>query len=159
MRREDLAGAIANLNDLDTLALRQRWTELFNIEPATRISRDLLIRAIAWRLQEKALGGLSKAAQRQLARYADEIRTSGSMSISSGSNYKPGTKLIREWQGKVHEVIILDDGYVWSGRKYRSLSEIARAITGTRWSGPRFFGTETPKQNSPALAKRNSDHG
>jgi len=159
MRRgEELAGEIAALNDLTTTSLRQRWAELFCLEPATRISRDLLIRAIAWGVQEKAHGGLSKAAQRQLARHAEEIRSSGSLSMAAVSKYKPGTKLIREWQGKVHEVIVLDEGYVWAGKKYRSLSEIARGITGTRWSGPRFFGTETPKRNLPALAKRDSDH-
>src|SRR6266404_3071624 len=107
----DLANEIASLSDLNTMSLRQRWAELFNIEPTTRISRDLLIRAIAWRLQEYAHGGLSKAAQRQLARHAEEFRLSGSMSVSSGAGYKPGTKLIREWQGNVHEVVILDDGY------------------------------------------------
>ena len=152
MRRDgDLANEIAGLSDLNTISLRQRWAELFNIEPTTRISRDLLIRAIACRLQESAHGGLSKAAHRQLARHAEEFRSSGSMSVSSGADYKPGTKLIREWLGKVHEVVILDDGYVWSGRRYRSLSQIARAITGTRWSGPRFFGTDGSKR-TPASA-------
>ena len=157
MRRDEgLANDIASLSDLNTMSLRQRWAELFDIEPATRISRDLLIRAIAWRMQEKAHGGLSKAAQHQLARHADEFRSLGSMSVSSGADYKPGTKLIREWQGKVHEVVILDDGYIWSGKKYRSLSEIARGITGTRWSGPRFFGTEAPRR-APALAGPDPD--
>jgi hypothetical protein len=100
--------------------------------------------------------------QRSLARHASEFRSSGSMSASLGADYKPGTKLIREWQGKVHEVVILDDGYIWSGKRYRSLSEIARGITGKRWSGPRFFGTETPRRTPTAagtgsnLSKSNS---
>ena len=132
---------ITSLRDLDTPSLRQRWADLFDIEATSRISRDLLIRAIAWRLQEEVCGGLSNSARRQLARHAQEFRSSGSISISSSADLKPGTKLIREWQGRVHEVVIVEDGYVWSGKRYRSLSQIARIITGTRWSGPRFFGT------------------
>jgi hypothetical protein len=147
MRRDEaLAADLLSLSALDTKALRQRWADVFKIEPATRISRDVLIRAIAWALQAETHGGLSKAAQRQLLRHADEFRSSGSISVSSGSDFKPGTKLIREWQGRVHEVVILDDGYVWSGKRYRSLSAIARAITGTRWSGPRFFGIDATKR-------------
>jgi hypothetical protein len=132
---------ITSLSDLDTTSLRQWWADLFDIEATSRISGDLLIRAIAWRLQEEVCGGLSNSARRQLARHAQELRSSGSISISSSADLKPGTKLIREWQGRVHEVVIVEDGYVWSGKRYRSLSQIARIITGTRWSGPRFFGT------------------
>ena len=132
---------ITSLSDLDTPSLRQWWADLFDIEATSRISRDLLIRAIAWRLQEEVCGGLRNSARRQLARHAQEFRSSGSISISSSADLKPGTKLIREWQGRVHEVVIVEDGYVWSGKRYRSLSQIARIITGTRWSGPRFFGT------------------
>ena len=111
---ETLANELARLGGLDSLSLRQRWTKLFDVEPSPRISRDLLIRAIAWRLQEEVHGGLNKTAQRQLAEHAAGLRSSRSMSVSSGADYKPGTKLIREWQGKVHEVVILDDGYIWS---------------------------------------------
>ena len=132
---------ITSLSDLDTPSLRLWWADLFDIEATSRISRDLLIRAIAWRLQEEVCGGLSNSARRQLARHAQEFRSSGSISVSSSADLKPGTKLIREWQGRVHEVVIVEDGYVWSGKRYRSLSQIARIITGTRWSGPRFFGT------------------
>jgi hypothetical protein len=70
------------------------------------------------------------------------------VNVSAGVGIKPGTKLIREWKGRVHEVTVLDDTYIWSGKPYRSLSQIARAITGTRWSGPRFFGLETPASGS-----------
>jgi hypothetical protein len=145
----ELAAAIQELPALDTATLRQRWTELFDLEPAPRISRDLLIRGVAYRLQEEADHGLSKRALRHLARAAKELRETGSMTESAGG-IKPGTKLIREWKGRVHEVIVLDDTYIWSGRPYRSLSQIARAITGTRWSGPRFFGLETPPSGSAA---------
>jgi hypothetical protein len=86
---------ITSLSDLDTASLRRRWAGLFEIEAASRISRDLLIRAIAWRLQEEVSGGLSNSARRQLARHAAEFRASGSLSPSPSSNFKPVTRLIR----------------------------------------------------------------
>ena len=151
MSRDDqLAAEIEELPALDTATLRKRWAEVFGLEPAPRISRDLLIRGVAYRLQEDADRGLSKPALRQLARAAKELRETGSLTVSAGAGIKPGTKLIREWKGRVHEVIVLDDTYIWSGRPYRSLSQIARAITGTRWSGPRFFGLETSPSGSAA---------
>ena len=145
MSRDDrLAAEIDELPALDTASLRQRWTELYGREPAPRISRDLLIRGVAYRLQEDTDHGLSKSALRHLARAAKELRETGSMTGTASVGIKPGTKLIREWRGRVHEVIVLDDTYLWMGRPYRSLSQIARAITGTRWSGPRFFGLHMP---------------
>jgi outer membrane protein assembly factor BamB len=140
---DPLAAEIEELSALDTATLRKRWTDLFGLEPAPRISRDLLIRGVAYRLQEDADRGLRKPALCQLARAAKELRETGSVTLSSGVGIKAGTKLIREWKGRVHEVVVLDDTYRWMGKPYRSLSQIARAITGTRWSGPRFFGLET----------------
>ncbi|HXP76625.1 MAG TPA: DUF2924 domain-containing protein [Stellaceae bacterium] len=151
MSRDDqLATEIEELPALDTATLRERWRALFGLEPAPRISRDLLIRGVAYRLQEEADHGLSNRVLRRLARVAKELRETGSMKESAGAGIKPGTKLIREWKGRVHEVIVLEDTYIWMGRPYRSLSQIARAITGTRWSGPRFFGLETPPSGSVA---------
>jgi hypothetical protein len=149
-RDDQLAAEIEELPALDTATLRERWTELFGLAPAPRISRDLLIRGVAYRLQEEADHGLSKQALRHLARAARELSETGSMRVSAGVGIKPGTKLIRECKGRVHEVTVLDDTYIWSGKQYRSLSQIARAITGTRWSGPRFFGLETPASGSAA---------
>ena len=119
MSRDDqLAAAIKELPALDTTTLRKRWTDLFGLEPAPRISRDLLIRGVAYRLQEEADHGLSKPVLRRLARAAKELRETGSMTGSAGIRIKPGTKLIREWKGRVHEVIVLDDTYIWSGKRY-----------------------------------------
>lgn len=140
---------IDGLADLDADVLRRRWTELYGMAPAPRVSRDVLIRGVAFRLQEEVHGGLSKSCSRQLQRLARDLREKGSIPTSSDQAFKPGTKLIREWKGKVHEVIIVGDGYLWAGKHHRSLSQIARSITGTRWSGPRFFGLEAEKQ-SPA---------
>jgi Protein of unknown function (DUF2924) len=136
---ESVMTEIEGLRDGDLPVLRQRWQELFATAPSPRISRDVLIRGVAFRLQEEIHGKLGKACRRQLTKLATDLG-SGRVLTRSQPNFKPGTKLIREWKGKVHEVVIAGDTYIWSGKHYRSLSEIARAITGTRWSGPRFFG-------------------
>jgi hypothetical protein len=137
-----LAAELGRLGGLGTNVLRQRWAEFYGMAPGPRISRELLIRAVAHRMQEEAHGGLGKSCQRQLARFAETLRDGGSIPMSQTQSFKPGTKLIREWKGKVHEVVIAGGTYIWAGQHYRSLSQIARAITGTRWSGPRFFGLE-----------------
>ena len=133
---------LAAVSGLDTEALRLRWTELYGTAPAPRISRDLLIRGVAFRVQEEALGGLGKSSRRQLQRLAIALRAGGPIPGVRDQSFKPGTRLIREWKGQVHEVVIAGDTYLWCGKTYHSLSQIARAITGTRWSGPRFFGLE-----------------
>jgi hypothetical protein len=137
-----LAAELKELGGLGTDELRQRWSELFGMAPSPRISRELLIRAVAYRMQEEAHGGLGNSCRRQLARLAETLGAGGSIEVTQTRSFKPGTKLIREWKGKVHEVVIAGDTYIWAGQHYRSLSQIARAITGTRWSGPRFFGLE-----------------
>jgi hypothetical protein len=144
MRKRNSASLEAELKaleSLDTPALRSRWSEEYDSPAPGRISRELLMRAVAYRIQEKEYGGLSKATQRKLLQIAKQVRETGSAK-NAGPSFKPGTKLIREWNGKVHEVTLCEDGYLWSGRRFQSLSSIARAITGTRWSGPRFFGLE-----------------
>lgn len=138
-----LAAELKGLGGLGIDELRQRWSELNGMEPNLRISRDVLIRGVAYRIQEKIHGGLSKGCRRQLHRLAETLRKEGSIPSLQGQSFKPGTKLIREWKGKVHEVVIAGDTYIWAGKHYRSLSQVARAITGTRWSGPRFFGLES----------------
>ena len=135
-----LAAELKELDGLGTDELRQRWAEFYGMAPSPRISRELLIRAVAQRMQEVAQGGLGKPCRRQLVRLAETLREGGSIPVSQTQSFKPGTKLIREWKGKVHEVVIAGGTYIWAGQHYRSLSQIARAITGTRWSGPRFFG-------------------
>ena len=129
------------LRDADLDILRQRWRDLFAIAPPPRISRDVLIRGIAFRMQEEAYGKLGKVRRRQLQKLAIDLGNGAPLKQPQPS-FKPGTKLIREWKGKVHEVMMAGDTYIWGGQHYGSLSEIARAITGTRWSGPRFFGLD-----------------
>lgn len=145
-RQDPLGNQIAMLRALDLGALRDRWVEHFGIIPSCRISKDLLIRGVTYRLQEAACGALNKSTRRRLARLAEELTARGSIRGTPAGAFKTGTKLVRVWKGEVHEVTIRDDGYVWAGRRYGSLSEVARLITGTRWSGPRFFGMEVSQQ-------------
>jgi hypothetical protein len=132
---------LAGLADLETDDLRRLWAESFGIEPLPRISRELLVRAVAYRLQEEKEGGMSRRAIRQLDRALADMGQPGRAGTDAHVSLRTGTRLVREWQGRVHEVIVLEEDYLWQGERFRSLSEIARLITGARWSGPRFFGT------------------
>ncbi len=131
---------IAELQGLDTPALRALWGEAFGRPPPKRMSRDLLLRALAYHVQEQVEGGLSKAARKRLGRLADPKRKGSRAPRPPAPRLKPGTRLVREWRGDVHQVTVLDDGFDYRDIRYASLSRIAREITGTRWSGPLFFG-------------------
>ena len=136
----DLKAAIDELPSQPRDVLIAHFRGLYRTEPPKQISRDILVRAISFRLQQKAYGGQNAALQRRLRSMAEELRQTGSIEAKGAPTVKPGTRLIREWQGAMHEVTVSDAGYVYRDRRYRSLSQIARAITGTRWSGPAFFG-------------------
>ena len=131
---------IAALAHMEVPELRAAWRRLHRTGPPARLSRDLLTRAIAYKMQERVHGGLSKATKRKLRSLAQKLETAGGPAANPGLSFKPGAKLIREWRGVTHCVIVLDDGFDYDGRRYRSLSRIARDITGAHWSGPRFFG-------------------
>lgn len=136
---EELGREITRLPALDVPALRQRWAALFGDEPSPNLGRALLIRAIAYRLQEKALAGLKPSTRRLLDRIADNRSSDASQSIPQ-RRATAGTVLIRQWRGVSHRVTVLDDEVIYRDWRYKSLSEVARAITGSRWSGPLFFG-------------------
>jgi len=136
---QDLANELAALPGLSLDELKQQWQAVYGNPPPPRLGRKLMVRAIAYRLQEQALGGLKPAVRRQLDRTAEALQ-SGKPLLAQAPSVKPGTRLLREWQGHTHEVIILEDGVRYQDRTYRSLSAVAREITGARWSGPRFFG-------------------
>ena len=133
---------IGGLADLDLPALRQHWRDLYGSEPPVRMSCELLIQAIAYRIQERTFGGLSRAARMKLMGGASAAAGPRRPRIvQTEHRIKPGTRLLREWQGRTHEVTATAEGaFVYRGNSYGSLSEIARKITGTRWSGPAFFG-------------------
>ena len=136
---EDLAGEIATLNTLEPTTLLQKWKALFGTDPSPLLARIFMIRAIAYRLQERRYGGLKPSVQRLLDR-ACEGRADVGRKRMPDRRVSAGTVLIREWGGVSHRVTVLDRGVVYRGRRYRSLSEVAGVITGARWSGPLFFG-------------------
>jgi hypothetical protein len=120
--------------------LRAEWRRLYRALPPKRVSRELLLLGVAWKIQEQALGGLGAAAKRQLATFAEALERDGDVKRTRVVQLKPGAKLLREWHGKTHTVLVLEDGFEWLGRRWRSLTTIAREISGAHWSGPRFFG-------------------
>lgn len=142
--REAPAVEIASLPKADIKELRGRWKTLYGRAPAGQIGRSFLVRAIAYRLQEQAFGGLKPATRRLLMRIADDAAATNSPERRQIRKAETGTILVREWQGSAHRVTVLDDGVAFNGKRYCSLSEVAREITGSRWSGPRFFGLRAP---------------
>ena len=147
VRRKDVSReALSRLPKLDPGELREEWRRLYKTDASPHLSRELLIRAVAYRMQEVALGGLRLEPQRQLRQIATELKQTGAAKRIR-PQLKPGTRLMREWQGRTYEVVVLDDGFSWQGTRCNSLSAIARKITGTAWSGPLFFGL---KQNRSA---------
>ena len=139
-----LPDRLAALAALTLGDLRLEWRRLYRAEPP-RLSRDIMARAIAYRLQEIAQGGLSKVTRRRMATLAGGFDVDGRIAAPAGPRIKPGSRLIREWHGRTHTVCVTDEGFEFEGRTYASLTKIARDITGAQWSGPRFFGlTKTP---------------
>ena len=119
--------------------LRREWRRLYHRDPP-RISRDLLIRGIGYRLQEIEHGGLGKSTRRKLQTLAKALRITGRVGPTPSLNLKPGARLVREWHGRTHTITVTEDGFDYAGANYPSLSKIATKITGAHWSGPRFFG-------------------
>ena len=139
--------ALARLPELALSELRQQWRTLYKFDASPHLSRELLLRAVAYRMQEIALGGLRPEHQRQLRQFAHQFKETGEIRCRARLELKSGTRLVREWRGRTYEVLVLDEDFSWQGTRYPSLSAVARKITGTPWSGPLFFGL---KQNRPA---------
>lgn len=118
--------------------LRSRWREVYR-SVAPDIGPDLLRRGIAYRLQERGQGSLTSATRREIERQIKRLGRDDGVSVSTPT-LKPGTRLVRSWHGKMHQVLVLEDGFEFDGRRYGSLTQIASDITGAHWSGPRFFG-------------------
>ncbi len=137
---DTVSARLQALEQMDYAALRREWRRLYRSHPPLHIRRDLLVLAIAWKLQEKVHGGLTAAQKRRLAGIAEELKKNGDLSAGPAIRLKPGLRLVREWRGETHDVLVLEDGFEWNGERHHSLSAIAREITGTHWSGPRFFG-------------------
>jgi len=134
-------GRLAALQTADMAELRAQWRSLFGTEPPA-YSRRFMAARLGYRIQELAYGGLRPETLARLEAIAEAVdgKKRPLRGVPAKQRPVPGTRLIREWQGIDHTVTALRDGYEWQGRPYESLSAIARAITGTRWNGPRFFG-------------------
>lgn len=139
-RMAEIMEEITALGQMATREFRARWRQIYRAEPPARIPRDLLMRAVAYQIQERACGGLDRKTKRRLRTLARTLETDGRLPLSSGPDLKPGAKLIREWHGRTYRVVVLENGFEFEGQRYRSLSKIARKITGAHWSGRRFFG-------------------
>jgi hypothetical protein len=127
---------VAVLSDLSHPDLAARWRAVHGAPPPKGMSRRLLLLALAYRLQADAYGALDLKTNR----YLRAVAVGSPEAVRPLPALKPGMRLMREWNGRTHVVDVTDDGLLWSGETYPSLSAIARAITGARWSGPRFFG-------------------
>ena len=122
---------------------------------APRISRDLLVLGLGYRLQELEQGGLGKATRRKLQTIAKALRTTGRFGAMPSLSLKPGARLVREWRGRTHTVTVTEDGFEYAGTSYPSLTKIANKITGGHWSGPRFFGLPAAGTKRAANGGRN----
>lgn len=126
------------LQAMPPAALRAEWHKLFRTPPP-RLGPDALRRGLAWKIQARVHGGLPTSTRRSIDTALRQLEKTGQVTADT-ARLKPGTRLVRRWHGKTYHVLVLDDGFEHEGRRYVSLSQIARAITGAQWSGPRFFG-------------------
>jgi hypothetical protein len=142
---DSLFNEIAELPNLNRAQLRAKWQSALKKAPPSHLRKQLLVPSLAYKLQEQAYGGLKPELKRRLRELAGSLESD--TRPRPQARIKPGTRLVRQWQSKSHHVTVCDQGFEYDGQKYASLSEIARLITGTRWSGPLFFGLkQTDKQ-------------
>lgn len=142
----DIAVELSRLEGLTNFELRSEWRRLHGMQPPRSLSRDLLLRGVTYKIQERAFGGLSKSILRKLSGAISEASSDAESKAlcvkAPRMSAKPGTRLVREWNGQTCTVLVHADGVEWRGKRYRSLSVVAREITGAHWSGPRFFGLD-----------------
>ena len=142
MGREEVAEQLSAISSLSRAELIARWVSAHGRPPPKGFSRRLLEYSAAYRLQVKAFGGLKPNARRKLRQETAPGVSQASAAIGSrkSDRLSPGARLVREWHGRTYTVEVIEGGFRCDGETYTSLSQIAHAITGTRWSGPRFFG-------------------
>jgi Protein of unknown function (DUF2924) len=138
-RQQAVDQLLSELPTMDRKGLVRLWRNLFDREPSPALRRETLIPILAFRIQVKAFGGLKESTARQLRELADDAGSSSDPSTRT-TRPKTGAQYVREYDGKLHQVTVLDCGYEYEGTNYRSLTEITRVITGSKWSGPAFFG-------------------
>lgn len=135
-----IAAEIKKLEELSTAHLKEQWHRKWPVQLPKQVSRELLVLSLACELQAAEFGGLPRGLQRQIDTLAGDLKRSGKIDGNAPIRIKPGTRLVREWQGERHEVTVLEKRFAYKNKQFDSLSEVAREITGTRWSGPVFFG-------------------
>jgi hypothetical protein len=143
-KHKEIAAQIEEIRSLNKDQLRQRWEKIFKKPVPEALTKNLLARMIAYRIHEKAFGGLDRATEKLLESYAR-----GDKASTPQRRMKHGTVLLREYQGVRNTVTVADGGFIWNDKKYASLSTIAKEITGTSWNGPRFFGLREEKKGKP----------
>lgn len=135
----DVGATLTALQTMDLAALRREWRRSHRAPPP-RLSRDLLLRDLAYTLQADAYGGMSKVMRRRLRTLTKAFAETGRVASEHGPPVRAGTRLVRVWRGQTYLVTVTDDGFIYDGVPYASLSAVAKRITGAHWSGPRFFG-------------------
>ena len=145
MPDSSIASQLSCLPHLNKPALSKLLQQLFKTNPPLRMRKELILQVVAYRMQEQEFGALSDSSHRRLRELANAIEGSSNARVSQRPAIKPGTRFIRRWKDQVHVVNVEEGKYEYRGTRYESLSEIARLITGTRWSGPLFFGLKASR--------------
>jgi hypothetical protein len=147
-----LAAELDRLAAMDATGLRRRWRTVFGASAPEHLPRGIMHRALAYRIPANALGDLDRETIRSLDRVAREGPGGAIIPLPELRGTKPGTLLVREWEGSLQRVMVLEQGFAWNGQTYDSLSQVARAITGTNRNGPRFFGLRKPMGRGKRVA-------
>jgi|ERR1035441_3046413 hypothetical protein len=150
---DNLTMTLDSLPTMSKDALSALWQQLYESPSSHQLRRQLMIRILAYRIQEQAFRGLNPSAHQRLRQMARALERDPAAEISDAPSFKPGTRLIRQWQDQTHVVTVKEKGYEYQGSNYRSLSEVARLITGTRWSGPSFFGLKSIPGKTPVASR------
>jgi hypothetical protein len=147
-KSEKLTKELKDLEAQTDDELKDRWRSLYGTKPPRKIHRSLLIAAVAHRMQENALGALKSSVRRHLMQAANNPATSQPSPDRLSLRPRAGTVLVRDWGGVTHQAKVLEDGILFRSKRYKSLSEVARVITGSRWSGPLFFGLKSAREQN-----------
>ena len=156
-RHEALEAEIRRLPDLSLAELRDRWKALYGNPAPQSLRRSFLARAVAYQMQVEAYGGLSSSTRNRLQGIAAGVRQGNTDVAGIAKAIRPGAQMLRQWRGQTHTVTAVNDGFEWNGKTYKSLSSVARQITGTNWNGYAFFGIKrAPPGNKNAAGPRTS---
>jgi hypothetical protein len=138
---EEIRALIRKLPEMAREELLSLWHENFGKPASPRLRRELILPILAYRIQERVYGGLDTESERRLKEVAAALKRPEGRQTKAAPRFKPGSRIIREWKGETHEVLITSAGYEYRGEAFKTLSPLATRITGTHWSGPAFFGT------------------